>query len=179
VPVPPTSTALGCRNVPPARSRTRVSLIGVPLRSAYCRGPAARRGQAAAPWAGLKEKIILLGRQDGLRCAGKSPHCREFKEMNFNFAHRSSSPIWPARQFSLKPRSGVSGRIANPPALKFGRVLFFWPADSPSPRPPTPPETPPWPRRGCGPRRRSRRASKIRDNDCAAASAEAWSRQAS
>src|ERR1700745_1256540 len=32
VPVPPTSTALRCwaRNVPPARSRTRVSLIGVP-----------------------------------------------------------------------------------------------------------------------------------------------------
>jgi hypothetical protein len=32
--------------------------------------PAARRGRAAAPWEELKEKIILLGRQDGLRWRG-------------------------------------------------------------------------------------------------------------
>src|SRR5205814_265690 len=29
---------------------------------------------------------------------GKSQHCREFKEMNFHFAHPSSSPIWPGSQ---------------------------------------------------------------------------------
>ena len=48
--------------------------------------------------ADLKEKVILLGRQDGLRWPDESEHCRELKEMNFHFAHRSSSPIWPATQ---------------------------------------------------------------------------------
>jgi 2-methylcitrate dehydratase PrpD len=46
----------------------------------------------------VEEKIILLS--DSTVCAGywKSELCREFKEMNFHFSHRSSYPICPGMQ---------------------------------------------------------------------------------
>src|SRR6516225_9176364 len=59
-----------------------------------------------------------VDRATGLVCdqTVKSQHCRELKQMNFHFAHRSSSPRWPASQF-------VSNRARPQPTRARGYAI--------------------------------------------------------
>src|SRR6516225_445486 len=54
-----------------------------------------------APSFSCDDRTVCVG-------ADKSEHCREFKEMNFHFAHRSSNPTCPATQ-SLSAKSWTDG----------------------------------------------------------------------
>ena len=67
-------------------------------------------------WPALAEKIISLEVGDRLRQSGKTELRRLLKEMNFHFAHRSSSPIWPASQCGLCGVISRCGRTADIPA---------------------------------------------------------------
>ena len=81
----------------PIKFLAKVKLRGFELRCVETRPPYGV-GRQRCPWATPEEKIILLERQTVCAGADKSEHCREFKEMNFHFAHQSSNPTTPATQ---------------------------------------------------------------------------------
>jgi len=62
--------------------------------------PARRTAWVGSGARGQPRKRRLFSWNDRTVCAGadKSEHCREFKEMNFHFAHQSSNPTWPAME---------------------------------------------------------------------------------
>src|SRR6516165_9123558 len=81
----------------------------VPLRPSRAAGEGGERDDRCKfDQFSLDEKIILLNTTCRV-CSGadKSRYCRTFKEMNFLFAHCSSSPIWPAIQ------SGAAKRLSD------------------------------------------------------------------
>lgn len=60
----------------------------------------------------------LLDGQNGLRWRRKSEHRREFKEMNFSFAHRSSY----MRRGAMRVRGRISSRSNSAPAVGRRRI---------------------------------------------------------
>ena len=92
-------------------------------------GPARRRTAWVGSGArGQPRKRRLFSWNDRTVCVGadKSEHCREFKEMNFHFAHQSSNPTTPARV-------GLCVRFLTSPATSIAQLCRPALGDRPSP----------------------------------------------
>ena len=78
-----------------ARSGDAVESTSHPLSR---HGPHRFHNFGASPLGRTERKLFFWDDRTVGAGVGKSQHCRVLKEMNFHFAHRSSSPIWPGSQ---------------------------------------------------------------------------------